>query len=142
MRALLANGVDEIELGSMARPDLVPPLANSLEVVEQLEPEELVKCWIWVATPKHVVRAAAAGARNFQYCFSVSDSHNKANIGRTTEGSLDALPEAVNTAKKWAVGFNFVATSFTCPLKGAISEERVIEIVSDEDRGYLRCSGL
>ena len=133
VRALLANGVDEIELGSMARPDLVPPLANSLEVVEQLEPEELEKCWIWVATPKHVVRAAAAGARNFQYCFSVSDSHNKANIGRTTEGSLDALPEAVKYCEEVGGRIQLcLATSFTCPFEGAISEERVIEIVSDE----------
>ncbi len=36
---------------------------------------------------RHVEKAAAAGARNFQYCFSASDSHNQANIGRTTEDS-------------------------------------------------------
>lgn len=132
VRELLANGIDEIELGSMARPDLVPPLANSLEVVAQLEPEELEKCWIWVATPKHVMRAAAAGARNFQYCFSVSDSHNKANIGRTTEVSLDALPEAVKYCEEVGGKIQLcLATSFTCPFEGAIPEERVVDIVSD-----------
>ena len=45
--------------------------------------------------PRHVEKAAAAGARNFQYCFSASDSHNKANIGRTTEDSVAAMPDAV-----------------------------------------------
>ena len=57
---------------------------------------------MWVATPRHVEKAAAAGARNFQYCFSASDSHNQANIGRTTEDSLAAMPEAVEIAQ--AVG--------------------------------------
>ncbi|NMF31659.1 hydroxymethylglutaryl-CoA lyase [Corynebacterium ammoniagenes] len=132
-RKLLANGIDEIELGSMARPDLVPPLANSLEVVEQLSPEELEKAWIWVATPRHVSRAAAAGARNFQYCFSVSDSHNKANIGRSTEDSLDALPEAVKNCEEVDGKIQLcLATSFTCPFEGTISEDRVVEIVSDK----------
>ena len=95
IRELLALGVPTLEIGSMARPDLVPPLADTLEVVAALEPEELERCWIWVATPRHVEKAAAAGARNFQYCFSASDSHNKANIGRTTEDSVAAMPDAV-----------------------------------------------
>ena len=95
VRELLRLGVPAIELGSMARPELVPPMANTLEVVQSLTPDELEKCWIWVATPGHVARAAAAGARNFQYCLSASDSHNKANIGRTTDESLATLPQAV-----------------------------------------------
>src|SRR3954469_13166408 len=74
VRELLRLGVPEIELGSMARPDLVPPMANTLDVIRSLTPEELQRCWIWVATPGHVAKAAAAGARNFQYCFSASDS--------------------------------------------------------------------
>ena len=47
----------------MARRDLVPALGNTLEVVAALTPEELARCWVWVATPGHVERAAEAGAR-------------------------------------------------------------------------------
>lgn len=132
VRELLRLGVPAIELGSMARPDLVPTMANTLEVVQALTPGELEKCWIWVATPGHVAKAAAAGARNFQYCLSASDSHNKANIGRTTEESLAALPEAVAYAK--AVGGQIqlcIATSFTCPFEGMVPEERVLSIAND-----------
>ncbi|AMA00925.1 hydroxymethylglutaryl-CoA lyase [Corynebacterium glutamicum] len=132
LRSLLKLGVTDIELGSMARPDMVPPLANTLEVAEQLTDEELKHCWIWVATPRHVEKAAAAGLRNFQYCFSASDSHNKANIGRDTETSLSALPEAVAYTK--AVGGEIqlcIATSFTCPFEGIISEQRIIDIAND-----------
>ena len=132
VRELVRLGVPEIELGSMARADLVPPMANTLEVVEQLTPQELERCWIWVATPGHVAKAAAAGARNFQYCFSASDSHNQANIGRSTEASLAALPQAVEYAR--AVGGRIqlcIATSFTCPFEGQVPEDRVLAIAND-----------
>ncbi|MBN6754255.1 hydroxymethylglutaryl-CoA lyase [Kocuria palustris] len=132
VRELIRLGVPAIELGSMARPDLVPPMANTLEVVAALTPEELEKCWIWVATPRHVAKAAEAGARNFQYCFSVTDSHNQANIGRTTEASLATLPEAVQITQ--GVGGRIqlcLAISFTCPFEGPVDPERVLAIAND-----------
>ncbi|MFI6868697.1 hydroxymethylglutaryl-CoA lyase [Nocardia sp. NPDC050406] len=132
VRRLLAAGVPELEIGSMARPDLVPPMANSLELVAALTPEELRRCWLWVATPRHIEKAAAVGVRNFQYCFSVSDAHNKANIGRTTEDSVAAMPEAVRLTR--AVGGRVqlcLATAFTCPFDGPVDPARVLEIATD-----------
>lgn len=131
-RALLAAGVPELEIGSLARGDLVPSMADTLDVIAALTPEELERCWVWVATPRHVERAAAAGARRFQYCFSASDSHNRANIGRSTEASLDAMPDAVALAH--GVGGRLqlcIATSFTCPFEGAVDPDRVIAIAQD-----------
>jgi hydroxymethylglutaryl-CoA lyase len=132
VRELLSLGVPAFEIGSMARPDLVPPLADTLEVVAALTPDELDRCWIWVATPRHVEKAAAAGARRFQYCFSASDSHNKANIGRTTEDSVAAMPDAVRVAREAGGAIQLcIATAFTCPFEGIIDPERVIGIASD-----------
>lgn len=133
IRALIELGVPALEVGSMARGDKVPPMANTLEVIGELTAEELERCWVWVATPRHVEKAAAAGARNFQYCFSASDSHNQANIGRTTEMSLAAMPDAVDITR--SVGGQIelcIATSFTCPFEGQVPPDRVIEIANDE----------
>ncbi|WP_345474261.1 hydroxymethylglutaryl-CoA lyase [Glutamicibacter ectropisis] len=132
VRELLRLGVQEIELGSMARADLVPPMANTLEVAEALTPQELAHCWIWVATPGHVAKAAKAGITNFQYCLSVSDAHNQANISRSTEESMAALPEAVRYAQ--AVNGRIqlcLATSFTCPFDGQVPESKVLQIAND-----------
>ncbi|MDJ0393910.1 hydroxymethylglutaryl-CoA lyase [Rhodococcus sp. G-MC3] len=132
IRQLIALGVPTLEIGSLARPDKVPPMANTLEVIGELTADELAKCWVWVATPRHVEKAAAAGARNFQYCFSASDAHNQANIGRTTEVSLAAMPDATEIAR--SVGGQIelcIATSFTCPFDGPVPEERVITIAND-----------
>ncbi|MBB1054328.1 hydroxymethylglutaryl-CoA lyase, partial [Dietzia sp. B44] len=98
VRTLLRSGVPELEVGSMARPDLVPALADTLDVIVALDEAERDRCWVWVATPGHVRRAADAGVRRFQYCLSVTDAHNRANIGRDVETSMAALPEAVRAA--------------------------------------------
>ncbi|MCA2206242.1 hydroxymethylglutaryl-CoA lyase [Nocardia rosealba] len=132
VRRLQAAGVPALEIGSMARPDLVAPMANSLELIAALTPDELAKCWVWVATPRHVEKAAEAGARNFQYCFSVSDAHNKANIGRDTETSVAAMPDAIRLAQEANGSIQLcLATSFTCPFDGPVDPERVLAIARD-----------
>ncbi|WP_306361123.1 hydroxymethylglutaryl-CoA lyase [Nocardia sp. CC227C] len=132
VRRLLTLGVPELEIGSLARPDLVPPMANSLEVVAALSAEELRRCWLWVATPRHVEKAAAAGVRNFQYCFSVSDAHNRANIGRSTEDSVAAMPAAIQLAREVGGRIQLcLATAFTCPFDGPVDPERVLSIAAD-----------
>lgn len=132
IRQLFALGVPAIEIGSMARGDLVPPLADTLSVIAGLTPEELADCWVWVATPRHVARAAERGATNFQYCLSVSDAHNQANIGRSTETSLAALPEAIAAAQEVGGAVQLcLATAFTCPFEGIVHPDRVLEIAND-----------
>jgi hydroxymethylglutaryl-CoA lyase len=132
VRRLLALGVPALEIGSMARPDKVPPMANTLDVVRSLTPEELASCWLWVATPKHVELALEAGARNLQYCFSATDAHNLANIGRTTEASLAAMPDALDMAREVGAAVELcIATSFTCPFDGPVDPDRVIAIAND-----------
>lgn len=132
IRSLLDLGVPALEIGSMARPDLVPAMADTVDVIAALTPDELAKCWIWVATPRHVARAAAAGARNFQYCLSASDKHNQANVGRLTEDSLAALPAALDAAREVSGEVQLcIATAFTCPFEGEVPLDRVLGIVLD-----------
>ncbi|MFG3522051.1 hydroxymethylglutaryl-CoA lyase [Nocardia nova] len=136
VRTLLELGVPELEIGSLARPDLVPSMADTLELIAELTPEELERCWVWVATPRHVAKAAAAGATRFQYCLSASDAHNRANIGRDTATSLDAFPEALGAARDVRGRIQLcIATAFTCPFEGPVPEQRVLDIVSDPRTG-------
>ncbi|MCD5422460.1 hydroxymethylglutaryl-CoA lyase [Rhodococcus pyridinivorans] len=131
-RTLIGLGVPELEVGSMARPDMVPPMANTLEVISELTDEELDRCWVWVATPRHVEKAAAAGAKNFQYCLSVSDAHNQANIGRRTDKSLSDMPYAIEITRSIGGRIQLcLATAFSCPFDGVVPEQRVLDIVAD-----------
>lgn len=130
VRELLALGVPALEIGSLARADLVPTLADTLDVVDALTPQELQRCWVWVATPGHVRRAAERGVVNFQYCLSVSDAHNRANLGRSTEQSLDTVPDGVAAAAGGRVQL-CLATSFTCPFDGPVDPDEVLRIAAD-----------
>lgn len=131
-RTLLALGVEHLEIGSMARPDLVPATADTLDILAVLTPEELSRCWVWVATPKQVRRAVAAGARGVQYCLSVSDAHNRANVGRDTETSMAALPEALEVAEAAGADLQLcLATSFTCPFDGPVEPDAVLALIND-----------
>lgn len=132
VRALLALGIPTLEVGSMARGDLVPPMANTPELLNALTPDELARCWVWVATPRHVARAGDLGVTLFQYCLSVSTAHNEANLGRPTEASLDSLAVAVESVS--AVGGEAqlcLATAFTCPFTGPVDPDAVLKIVTD-----------
>lgn len=132
IRALLDLGVPELEIGSLARPDLVPPMANTLDVVAALTPEELRSCWLWVATPRQVERALEAGVTRLQYCLSVSDAHNQANIGRSTEDSMASLPRALDIAAEAGADMQLcLATSFTCPFDGPVDPQRTLALVAD-----------
>lgn len=132
VRTLLTLGVPELEVGSMARPDLVPALADTLDLIGALEPAERDRCWVWVATPGHVRRAAAAGVRRFQYCLSVTDAHNQANIGRDVETSMAALPDALEAAAEVGGTVQLcLATTFTCPLTGPVDPSRVLDLIAD-----------
>lgn len=131
-RVLLDAGIDELEIGAMARPDLVPPMANTLEVIKALTPEERQRCWVWTATPRGIARAVEAGAQNLEYCLSVSDAHNRANVGRTTAQSMAVLPEAVDIAALGGARLQLtLATAFTCPYRGAVDPQRVVDLVGD-----------
>jgi len=133
VRLLFAVGISELEIGSMARPDLVPPMANTLDVVGRLTAEELEHCWVWVATPRQVARGQDAGVTRFQYCFSASEAHNRANVNRSVDESLDGLAEAVALAD--AAGHRVqlaLATSFTCPFEGDVDPDEVLAIATDD----------
>lgn len=132
IRTLLDAGVPQLEIGSMARPDLVPPLANTLDVVAQLTPQERDRSWVWVATPRNVERAVAAGITRMQYCLSVSDAHNRANVGRSTEDSMAALPRALDIAQEAGAQLQLCfATAFTCPFEGPVDPRRTLELATD-----------
>jgi hydroxymethylglutaryl-CoA lyase len=132
IRELIGLGMTELEIGSMARPDLVPTLADTVEVIGALTAAELSRCWVWVATPSQARRALAAGARNLQFCLSASSAHNLANLARSIDVSLDGLADVVGAAANAGGAVQLcVATAFSCPFAGDMPPEAALSIVMD-----------
>jgi hydroxymethylglutaryl-CoA lyase len=133
VRSLLAAGVPSLEIGAIVRPDRVPQMADTLQVIEALDPGELKHCWIWVPNLAGARRALAAGARNLQFVLSVSDTHNRANVGRPLAASLDDLPEAAGLVKEAGGSLQLgLATAFSCPFEGRVDPEATLAVLEDE----------
>ena len=131
-RTLLELGVPEIEVGAVMRPDRVPQMADTLDVVRQLDRATLARSWVLVPNLTGVRRAVEAGAVNLQYVLSVSESHNRANVGRSVQASLDGLAESARHAAEHGVRLQLaLATSFSCPFEGPTPPEAVLAAVED-----------
>jgi hydroxymethylglutaryl-CoA lyase len=134
--ALLELGVPQIEIGAVVRPDRVPPMADTLEVLRRLDVAALARSWVWVPNLTGVRRAVEAGAVNLQYVFSVSESHNRANVGCSAEQSLAGLAESVRYAREHRVRLQLgLATAFSCPFEGQTPVEAVLAVLADERTG-------
>ncbi|HWN32042.1 MAG TPA: hydroxymethylglutaryl-CoA lyase [Pseudonocardia sp.] len=131
-RTLLELGVPEIEIGAVVRPDRVPPMADTLDVVRQLDHATLARSWVWVPNLTGVRRAVEAGAVNLQYVLSVSESHNRANVGCSVQTSLDGLAESVRYAAEHGARLQLgLATAFSCPFEGPTPPAAVLAAVED-----------
>ncbi|QUQ64717.1 hydroxymethylglutaryl-CoA lyase [Kutzneria sp. CA-103260] len=133
VRFLLDCGLPQLEIGAVVRPDRVPTMADTLEVVATLDATELARCWVLVPNATGARRAVEAGVRQIQYVLSVSPSHNKANVGCDVGQSLDGLAASVALARENGVRVQLgLATAFTCPFEGHTPEESVLALVADD----------
>jgi len=131
-RTFLANGIECIEIGAVVRPDRVPAMADTLDLLRQLSGDERDKSWVLVPNLKGAQLAIDAGARNIEYVLSVSDSHNRANVGRTTDASLAELPTIADVVIPAGGTLQVsLSTAFTCPFEGAIDPQRVLALLRD-----------
>ncbi len=129
IEALLAAGLTHIEATSFVHPKRVPQLKDAEALLARLPRRPGVAFSALVPNDRGYDRARAAGVDHIVVFLSASDSHNTANVNRTTAESLAALAPLVKRAK--AEGCHVaadVSTSFGCPFEGPVPAERVLDI--------------
>lgn len=135
LRALVASGLDIVQVGSFVRGDKVPQMADTDELFRILsaEPHQAVLSGL-VLNEKGLERGMEVGVELFCMGVSASNTHSQKNTGMTTEeaqGRIIAMARnAVEAARKVQVS---VQSAFGCGFEGRIDEERVLGIV----RAYL-----
>jgi len=131
--ALAAAGLREIEVGSFVRPDRVPQLADTAEVVAHALTLPGLTVAVLAPNAKGAERAIAAGAHKITVPVSASRAHALANVGMTPEQSVEALRaicalrDAAPEARRPAVEGG-VSTAFGCTLQGAVPEADVVRL--------------
>lgn len=138
---IVAAGIKHIEYSSFVSPKAIPQLADSkavTEVVLQKYPD--LDLFALVPNLRGAQNAYELGLRKVVYVVSLSTSHNKANINRTHEQSLDAYKEIRATYPDLNVVVD-LATTFGCPFEGKYEDETaVVNFLKDyHDAGMTDC---
>lgn len=125
--ALSRTGLAKIEVTSFVSPKAVPNLRDAEEVMRGIARRPGVLYTALVPNVRGAERAIAAGADELNLVLSASESHNRANLNRSTAQSLAGFAEVMQAARGTRVSVNgSISTAFGCPFEGAVPEERVL----------------
>ncbi len=129
---LSATGLAKIEATSFVHPKFVPNMADAETVLKEILRREGVM--ITAITPnirgmERAISCHAAGGiiDEINLFMSASETHNRANVKRSTDESLADFGVMVPLAKAAGIKINgCISTAFGCPFEGNVDEERVM----------------
>ncbi|MER5332573.1 hydroxymethylglutaryl-CoA lyase [Micromonospora sp. NPDC002717] len=128
--ALSGTGVRRIEAVSFVHPKAIPQMADADEVWQRAAKADGVRYSALVPNTRGAQRALAAGFTEIEVVVSASDTHNRRNVNRSTEESLDDIAELIDLLHgAGAQAEVIIATSFGCPYEGDTDPTRVAAIV-------------
>jgi hydroxymethylglutaryl-CoA lyase len=129
LEALVATGVRRIEATSFVSPKAVPALADADQLAAELHQFDGVQFSALVANPRGAVRAVDAGITRLEYVVSASDSHSRANAGRSTAEAVAAVGEIADLAHRAGGSLEvIVATAWDCPFDGRTPIARTVDV--------------
>ena len=115
---LVDAGVKHLEYTSFVSPKAIPQLADAAEVSEYvLSKYPDLDLMVLVPNMRGATNAHNLGVKKVCNVVSYSASHNKANINRTHEESLNAYREMVEAYPDMECVLD-LATTFGCPFEG------------------------
>ena len=140
---LVESGVKHLEYTSFVSPKAIPQLADAkavTEVVLDKYKDKDLDLFALIPNLKGAQNAYELGLKKVCYVVSLSKSHNKANINRTHEQSLEAFKEIRQAYPDMAIIVD-LATTFGCPFEGKFyNVEPAIAFIKDYvDAGMTEC---
>ena len=138
---LIAAGVKHMEYTSFVSPKAIPQLADAQTVTEAvMNKYPGLDLFALVPNLRGAQNAYELGLRKVCYVVSLSKSHNKANINRTHEQSLEAYQEIRAAYPDLEVVVD-LATTFGCPFEGKYNDSQaVVNFLKDyADAGMTTC---
>jgi hydroxymethylglutaryl-CoA lyase len=129
--ALGRTGVRRIEAVSFVHPRAIPQMADADEVWKRIERHDDIRYSALVPNLRGAQRALDAGVDEIEVVVSASDTHNRKNVNRSTEESLDDIARLVQLAHDSGATVQVVvATAWGCPYEGDVPTERVVSVAS------------
>src|SRR5690242_16858910 len=129
--ALSGTGVGRIEAVSFVHPKAIPQMADADAVWAAITKNPDIRYSALIPNTRGAQRALAAGFREIEVVVSASDTHNRRNLNRSTDESLDDIASLIPLIHEAGATVEvIVATSFGCPFEGDIDPDRVAAIVA------------
>jgi hydroxymethylglutaryl-CoA lyase len=135
--ALVAAGLERIEITSFVSPKWIPQLADADELAQALLSHSAdghlappgVTFSALCPNARGLERARKAGLEEIAVFMSASETHNKKNINKTIDATLHAFEETIGPARELGIRVRgYVSTVWGCPYEGDIDPARAIAI--------------
>ena len=128
---LARTGLRRLEVTSFVRPDVVPQLADAREVLERADVPDEVSVSVLVPNERGLESALEVCERidEANLFLSATETHNRRNVNRSIEESLDGIERVVERALAEGLRCEgVVSVAFGCPYEGEVPVERVLGI--------------
>jgi hydroxymethylglutaryl-CoA lyase len=128
---LSATGLKRLEVTSFVRPEVIPQLYDAEQVLAGVQRREGVAFSVLIPNERGLERALKLRERfdEINVFVSASETHNRKNVNRSVEESLEGLERTLATAREADLRCEgVISTSFGCPYEGEVSPERVFAI--------------
>jgi hydroxymethylglutaryl-CoA lyase len=127
VNALSQTGLAKIEVTSFVSPKAVPNLRDAEEVMRGIARRPGVIYAALVPNARGAERAVACAVNEINLVMSASETHNRANVNRTTAESLAGFKDVMQVVAGSGIRVNgSISTAFGCPFEGDVSAERVL----------------
>jgi len=130
VEGLVRAGLSRIEVTSFVAPRWIPQLADADLLAKLLPRVDGVTYGALCPNAQGLERARATGISEIAVFISASETHNKKNVNRTVQGTLERFRSFVPQAI--AAGMTvrgYVSTSWGCPYEGEIDPKQVLALV-------------
>ena len=126
---LVTAGIQAIEITSFVNPKAIPQMADAAKVAAEVRKKYPdLEALALVPNLRGAENASKAGIRNVAYVVSASEAHNKANVNRSIDESVENLKELVLQHPELNVRVD-IATAFGCPYSGTTPPENVFRLL-------------
>jgi hydroxymethylglutaryl-CoA lyase len=133
---LSQTGLRRLEVTSFVRPDVIPQLSDAEQVLQAIRRNPDVSYTVLIPNERGLERglelSRQAGGRLFDEVnlfLSASETHNRKNVNRSIEESLQGLERVIACARDEGLRCEgVISVSFGCPYEGEVPTERVFGI--------------
>jgi len=131
IESLGRTGVSRIEAVSFVHPKAIPQMADAAEVWSGIVRNPDVRYSALVPNLVGAQRALDAGFTEIEVVVSASDTHNRKNVNRSTDESLDDIARIIDLVhERGATVQAIVSTAWGCPYEGEVPVERVLSVAA------------